>query len=64
MKKRYSKEEAFPYLLKVGGLFFALGGMISGVMSMMIMSIKSFFHIRKKVDNALGKRYVELKVKN
>jgi len=59
--KKTSKEHAFPYLLKAGGLFFALGGMISGIMSVAVMSVESFFHIKRRVE---GGRYVELKIKN
>lgn len=59
--KKIPKENAVPCLLKIGGMFFALGGLISGIMSMAIMSIKSVFHIKRKVDG--GKKYVELKMR-
>lgn len=75
MKKRFgyagnleeigvSKEKTIPVLLKVGGLFLALGGLISGMLSMGVVGVKSFFHLKERVDNKFQKKYVELKIKS
>ncbi len=68
---KVSKEDAFPFLLKVGGLFLALGGLflalgglISGAISVGVVSVKSFFHLKERVDNKFQKKYVELKIKS
>lgn len=67
MKKRIKKvsKESFPFILRMGGVLFTLGGMIAGFMSVVLAGIKSFFHIKNKVEkDVLKPRYVELKVKN
>ncbi len=65
MKKRLNKvsKESFPLILRMGGVLFTLGGMITGVMSIGLAGIKSFFHIKNKVEKEFPRKYVELKIK-
>ena len=59
-----SGDEAVPLLVRVGGCFMALGGMISFAISGAIIGIKSFFEVKEKVDRKIRKRrYIELRVK-
>ena len=65
-KKRIkvSREETVPFLIKIGAVFATMGGVISFVMSGAIMGIKSFFHVKQKVDSRiLKRRYIEFKIK-
>ena len=64
MRLKVSKEEAVPLLVRIGGKFITLGGMISFAASGAIMGIKSFFHIKRKVDDTIRRgKYVELRIK-
>jgi len=60
-----SKQEAVPFLVRVGGVFLAMGGFVSFVLSGMIVGVKSFFDVKKKVydKNLFGRKYVELRIK-
>jgi hypothetical protein len=67
MKKRIDRvsKESFPLVLRMGGVLFTLGGMIAGCMSLGLAGIKSFFHIKSRVEkDVLRQRYVELKIKS
>ena len=60
---RVSKEEAVPFLARLGGIFVAMGGVISFIVSSMIVSVKGFFHVKKKLDRTRRGKYVEMKIK-
>jgi hypothetical protein len=63
-RMQVSKEEAVPFLVRTSGRFMNLGGFISFILSGAVMGIKSFFHIKQKVDDTLiKKKYVELRIK-
>lgn len=63
-KIKVSGDEAVPFLVRTSGRFMNLGGMISFVLSGMIMGVKSFFHIKQKVgDKIIKRKYVELRIK-
>lgn len=60
-----SKQGAFPFLVRLGGCFVAMGGIISFVMSSAIMGARSIFNVKQKVYNKAmpGRKYIELKIK-
>ena len=65
-KIKVSKEETVPFLIRIGSMFIAMGGIISFVLSSIIFSIKSFFHVKQKIHaNRIfnKKRYIELRIK-
>lgn len=63
-KIKVSKEEAIPFLVRLGNHFLHAGGIISFVLSSVIMGIKSFFSVKEKVDNKVfHRKYVELRIK-
>lgn len=63
-KVKVSKEEAVPLLLRMGGHFAAMGGVISFVVSSTIIGVKSFFDVKQKISNRIGQgKYVELRMR-
>jgi hypothetical protein len=63
-KIKVSGEQAVPILAIVGGYFLFAGGLVSFAFSSIIFCVKSFFHIKEKVNRRiLHKRYVELRIK-
>ncbi len=63
-KIKVSKEDAIPFILRLGGYFLTLGGLISFVLSGLVMGIKSFFYVKQKVqDNFFHKKYIEIGVR-
>ncbi len=61
---KVSKEEAVPFLVRIGNYFLYAGGIISFVLSSIIISIKSFFDVKDKINNkVLRRRYIELRVR-
>ena len=64
MRINVSGDEAVPILVRMGGKFMTLGGMISFAISGAIMGVKSFFDVKQKVDRKIRRgKYVELRVK-
>ena len=63
-KIKVSGDEAVPFLVRTSGRFMNLGGMISFVLSGIIVGVKSFFHVKQKVDSKIRRgKYVEVKIK-
>ncbi len=58
------KEQAVPILVRIGQKFLFLGGMIGLFLSGLIISVKSFFKIKKKIKrNILKEKVVEFRIK-
>tara|TARA_Y100000310_G_scaffold56999_3_gene52250 strand:- start:20911 stop:21180 length:270 start_codon:yes stop_codon:yes gene_type:complete len=65
-KKRieFSKEEAFPFVIRVGHKVVFFGGWIGFWASSILIGIKSCFSFRKKVERLrLNKKVVEFRIK-
>ena len=63
-KRGLNKENTVPFLFKMGHEFSSLGGLIGFWVSGVLMAIKSFFGIKKKVENfSFNKKTVEIRVK-
>jgi len=60
-------KETFPLFVRLGNFFMIAGGFISLGISSIVMGIKSFFHVKKRMENVnilnKNKRYVEVIVK-
>lgn len=67
-KLTVSTDEAMPFFVRLGNLFMVTGGFLSMGTSSAVVGVKSFFHIKKKIDNSSilnqNKKYVELRIKN
>ena len=60
----FSKEEALPWIVRLGHRLMCLGGLIGFWASSGLMLIKGAFGIKKKVDNfSFNNRVVELRIK-
>ena len=64
-KIKVSREETVPVLVRIGGCFLTLGGIISFAISGTIIGVKSFFDVKQKIynKNILRRKYIELRVK-
>ena len=54
-KLRIQKEETLPAAIDIGGKFSTLGGMFSFFASSFLLSVKSFFRARKRVNQLRSK---------
>ena len=61
---KFKKEHAVPILIRIGHKFLVLGGMIGLFLSGLIISVKSFFKVKKKIKrNILKEKVVEFRIK-
>ncbi len=63
MRVRVSGDEAVPLLFRVGGMVLTLGGFMAFILSGALVGMRSFLHIKQKVDRRFGGKYVELRIK-
>ena len=60
----FSKEEALPFVVRIGHRFICLGGLVGFWASSILIGLKGVFGFKKKVDNfSLNSKVVELRVK-
>tara|TARA_Y100000310_G_C20633804_1_gene790095 strand:+ start:694 stop:960 length:267 start_codon:yes stop_codon:yes gene_type:complete len=65
-KKRidFSKEEALPWMIRIGHKFAALGGFMGFWASSVLLGLKGMFGFKKKIDRfSFNNKVVEIRVK-
>lgn len=62
-----SKEQAFPFFIRIGNRFVFLGGLISFFTSSLLIGIRGFFGIKKRTGeirrSVFKEKVIELRVK-
>jgi len=65
-KKRmeFSKEEAIPWIIRIGNKFVVLGGFVGFWVSSFLIGLRGFFRFKRKVDRfSFNNKVVEVRVK-
>jgi len=60
----FSKEDALPWIVRLGHRLMCLGGLVGFWASSGLMLIKGFFGFKKKIDNfSLNNKVIELRIR-